>query len=73
MDSAHIVDDQERKCQVVCYVDFDDSKLWQLIPEFAESTTSGKHHCRLSGLRLSFSYFLSLSLSGQYFSALSLS
>ena len=39
MDSAHIVDDQERKRQVVRYVDFDDSELWQLIPEFAESTS----------------------------------
>src|SRR6266567_1397944 len=39
MDSAHIVDDQERKRQVVRYIDFDDSELWQLIPEFAESTS----------------------------------
>ncbi len=39
MDSAHIVDDQERKRQVVRYVDFDDSELWQLILEFAESTS----------------------------------
>src|SRR6266550_1966273 len=39
MDSTCIVNDQERKRQVVRYIDFDDSELWQLIPEFAESTS----------------------------------